>query len=349
MRYFQPLPETRFYAGVDLHARSLFLSVLDRDGQPCFGRNLPAAPAPFLRAVEPFRDGLVVGCECMHCWYWLADTCREEGIAFALGHAWGLRAVHGQKTKCDRHDAEAIARLLRGGNFPLAYAYPKERRGLRDLLRARLRLVRQRAELYGHVHTARRQANLPPVSSDVKYKSKRGSISADIADPFVRRRVETHLGLLEPLDTTIRRLEAEIEEAAKEHYPTELAVLQTTPGVGPVLSLTVLLEIDTIDRFDTRQQFCSYARLCGAVQESAGRRTGVGNRKAGNAWLKWAFSEAAVLSAQKDEHIGALLERLASRMGKPKALSALAHKLGRAFYHMLHTKEVFDVQRFVRH
>src|SRR5947207_3226461 len=91
------------------------------------------------------------------------------------------------------------------------------------------------------------------------------------------------------------------------------------------------------------------ARPCGAVQESAGRRVGVGNRKAGNAWLKWAFSEAAVLSAQKDERIGRLLERLASKLGKPKALSALAHKLGRAFYHMLHTKEVFDINRFVRH
>jgi transposase len=349
MRYFQPPADSRFYAGIDLHARSLFLCILDRDGQQRFSRNLPAAPEPFLRAVQPFRDGLVVACECMHCWYWLADTCRDHAIAFALGHAWAMKAVHGAKTKCDRHDAEAIARLLRGGNFPLAYAYPKERRGLRDLLRARLRLVRQRAELYGHVHTARRQANLPPVSSDVKYKSKRGTITADIADPFVRRRVETHLALLEPLDTTIRRLEAEIQDAAQQLLPTELVVLQTTPGVGPVLSLTILLEIDTIERFDSRQQFCSYARLCGAVQESAGKRVGAGNRKAGNAWLKWAFSEAAVLSAQKDDRIHGLLQRLASKLGKAKALSALAHKLGRAFYHMLHTKEVFDVQRFVRH
>ena len=348
MRHFQPPANTRFYGGVDLHARSLFLAILDHDGQERFARNLPAAPEPFLRAVQPFREGLVVGCECMHCWYWLADTCREHAIAFVLGHAWAMKAVHGSKTKCDRHDAQAIARLLRGGNFPLAYAYPKERRGLRDLLRARLRLVRQRAELYGHVHTARRQANLPPVSNDVKYKSKLAGLTTDITDPFVRRRVETHLALLEPLDVTIRRLEAEIEDAAREIFPTELAVLQSTPGVGPVLSLTILLEIDTIDRFETRQQFCSYARLCGAVQESAGQRTGAGNRKAGNAWLKWAFSEAAVLSAQKDERIGRLLERLASKLGKAKALSALAHKLGRAFYHVLHTKEVFDVNRFVR-
>src|SRR5262245_32925842 len=193
MRTFTPPAGIRFYAGVDLHARALFVVVLDRDGRIVFARNLPAAPGPFLAAVAPFRDGLLVACECMHCWYWLADTCREENIAFVLGHAWAMKAVHGCKTKCDRKDAEAIARLLKGGNLPPAYAYPKEKRGLRDLLRARLRLVRQRAELYGHVHTARRQANLPPVSNDVKYKAKRAAITADITDPLVRRRVETHL------------------------------------------------------------------------------------------------------------------------------------------------------------
>lgn len=349
MRCFTPPAGTRFYASVDLHARALFLVVLDTDGQVRFARNLPTNPDAFLGAVAPFRDGLLVACECMHCWYWLADTCRAENIAFVLGHAWAMKAVHGNKTKCDRKDAEAIARLLKGGNFPPAYAYPKERRGLRDLLRARLRLVRQRAELYGHVHTARRQANLPPVSSAIKYKGQRAASTADVADPFVRRRVETHLTLLEPLDTAIRRLEAEIEDAARQVFPTELAVLQSTPGVGPVLSLTIVLEIDAIARFDTRQQFCSYARLCGAVQESDNKRVGQGNAKAGNAWLKWAFSEAAVLSAQKDERIGGLLQRLASKLGKAKAYSALAHKLGRAFYHMLRTKQVFDVNRFVRH
>ena len=63
MRHFQPPAGTRFYAGVDLHARSLSLVILDHDGQTRFGRNLPAAPEPFLRAVAPFRDGLLVACE----------------------------------------------------------------------------------------------------------------------------------------------------------------------------------------------------------------------------------------------------------------------------------------------
>src|SRR5262249_53424930 len=169
MRPFHPPADTRFYAGVDLHARALFLVVLDRDGQTRFGRNLPAQPEPFLEAVAPFRDGLVVACECVHCWYWLAHACRHEPIAFVPGHAWAMKALPGAKTRCAGKAAEPTPRPPRAGTSPPAYAYPRERRSLRDLLRARLRLVRQRAELYGHVHTARRQANLPPVSSDVKY------------------------------------------------------------------------------------------------------------------------------------------------------------------------------------
>src|SRR5450755_3867466 len=221
MRFFQPPADVRFYAGVDLHARSLFLVVLDHVGKTRLSRNLAAAPEPFLHAAQPFREAIVVGCECMHCWYWLADLCRDHDLPFALGHAWAMKAVHGSKTKGDRHDAEAIARLLRGGNFPLAYAYPHERRGLRDLLRTRLRLVRQRAELYGHIHTVRRQLNLDAVGSDVKYISKRDAIAADITDPHTKRGVQTRLNLLGPLDTEIRRLERDIEVAAEEHVPTE--------------------------------------------------------------------------------------------------------------------------------
>jgi transposase len=337
------------YVGVDLHARTLYVCVLDQAGTVRLSRNLPAKPEPFLAAVVPFRPDLLVGCECVHTWYWLADTCRREGIPFALGHAWGMKAVHASKTKSDAHDAEVLARLLRGGNFPLAYPYPHERRGLRDLLRTRLRLVRQRAELYGHVHTVRRQLNLEPVGADVKYKSKRDSAAADIPDVHTRRGVEARLNLLGPLDTEIRRLERDIEVAAEGHYPAEMAALRTIPGVGRIIAMTVLLEIDTVTRFESRQQFCSYARLITPKQESSGKVVGVGNAKAGNAWLKWAFSEAAVLSAQKDERMKRCLAKLQSRHGSGKGLSIFAHKLGRVVYHLLRTTKVFDVDRFVRH
>jgi transposase len=154
--------------------------------------------------------------------------------------------------------------------------------------------VRQRAELYGHVHTVRRQLNLAPVGSDVKYAAKRDTIAADIPDPHAQRGVEARLNLLAPLDTEIRALEWYLEVAAKQHYPAEFAALKTIPGVGPILSMTILLEIDTVERFDSRQQFCSYARLVTPKQESAGKIVGVGNG-ADNAWLGGP-SEAAVLT-----------------------------------------------------
>src|SRR5262249_56402517 len=135
-------------------------------------------------------------------------------------------------------------------------------------------------------------------------------------------------------------MEPEAEKAPRPSNAPEWAAVQPPRGAGRAWSRPILREIAPTARFDPPQQFFSYARLCGAVQQSAGQRTGVGNRKAGNAWLKWAFSEAAVLSAQKDERIGRLLERLAARLGKAKALSAVAHKLGRAFYHMPHTRDV---------
>ena len=103
------------YCGIDLHARSMYCHILDQQGQTVFDRDLPAAPAAFLDAVAPFRNGLIVGCECMFAWYWLADLCEDNELPFVLGHALYMKAIHGGKSKNDRLDAGKIAGLLRGG------------------------------------------------------------------------------------------------------------------------------------------------------------------------------------------------------------------------------------------
>ena len=137
MRFYTQ--QHRFYCGIDLHARSMHVCVLDQAGAVLFDRNLPARPEAFLRAIAPFREDLIVGVECMFAWYWVADLCQAEDLPFALGHALYMKAIHGGKAKNDRIDAGKIARLLRGGTFPVAYAYPKGMRETRDLLRRRTR------------------------------------------------------------------------------------------------------------------------------------------------------------------------------------------------------------------
>lgn len=152
-----------FYCGVDLHARSMYLCILDDRGQTVLHKNIRTDPQAFLRAVAPYRQGLIVAVECVFCWYWLADLCRDEGIDFLLGHAPYMKAVHGGKIKNDRLDSHKIASLVRGGNFPLAYTYPPEWRPTRDLLRRRNHLMRKRAELLAHIQNTVTQYNLPVI------------------------------------------------------------------------------------------------------------------------------------------------------------------------------------------
>ena len=87
----------QFYCGIDLQARSLYVCILSQDGEMLVHRNMNAAPEPFLKAMAPFRDGLVGALECIFTWYWLADLCAQEDIPLVLGQALYMRAIHGGK------------------------------------------------------------------------------------------------------------------------------------------------------------------------------------------------------------------------------------------------------------
>lgn len=120
------------------------------------------------------------------------------------------------------------------------------------------------------------------------------------------------------------------------------------PGIGKILAMTILYEIHDIARFPRVQDFASHARLVKGAKESAGKRKGTSGTKMGNVHLKWAFSEAAVLFLAKCERGKAFKARLEKKHGKGKSLSILAHKLGRAVYHMLARKTAFGRERFLK-
>src|SRR5437773_5396389 len=154
-----------FYCGIDLHARTMSLCVLNQDGEILVHRNMPAGPDPFLKAIAPYREDLVVCVECIFTWYWLADLCAREGLPFVLGHALSMKAIHGGKAKNDKIDAQKIAVLLRGGMLPQAYVYPAAMRATRDLLRRRRPRMRKRAELLTHVQQTNSEDHLPEIGT----------------------------------------------------------------------------------------------------------------------------------------------------------------------------------------
>ena len=343
MRFYDG--QHRFYCGVDLHTKRMYLCILDRDGNKLLHRNMRAKPDDFLNAIKPFRDDLVVGAECMYTWYWLADLCLEEGIKFLLGHALYMKAIHGGKKKDDKLDSEKIARLIRGGTFPLSYVYPRQMRATRDLVRRRMFLVRRRSELLAHVQLINQQCNCEPFEKMLKYAGNR-----DILDRFtedsVRLSVEADLQMVGHYDELLKQLEDNLLRQAKLHDPHACSLLRTIPGIGKILSLVLLYEIHTIDRFPSVGDFLSYARLVTPKQTSDGKVTGQSGAKIGNVHLKWAFSEAVLWMLRYSDQAKAFVKRKEKKYGKSRAMTMLARKIARAVYYMLKQKEPFNPVKF---
>jgi transposase len=346
MRFYQG--QHRFYCGIDLHARSMHVCVVDHAGDIVFDGRLATRPEALLRALEPFRDGLVIGVECMFAWYWVADWCVTYDIAFVLGHALYLKAIHGGKAKNDRIDASKLARLLRGGNFPTAYAYPKGMRETRDLLRRRTYLVHKRAELFTHLHILNAQYNRTPFPKKLCSAANRAEmkIAEGFGDASVQKNAAANLAVIERLDEVIADLEKYLTRTARIDSVQTYERLQSIPGVGKLLALILLYEMHEAQRFDRAGQFLSYARLVRCAHESAGKKLGTGGKKIGNAHLRWAFAEAACLFVQRSERAKRWKERQAAQRGSGKALAILAARLARAVYHMLRKGEAFDEERF---
>lgn len=337
-----------YYCGIDLHARLLYICIIDNENNVLVHKKISDSPEQLLAILQPYLGNIVVGVECMHCWYWLSDFCEANGIDFILGHALYMKAIHGGKTKNDKIDSLKIAKLIRGGNFPLAYVYPKAMRGIRDLLRRRTHITRFGAQLKAHVKNTITQYNLDtPGRLNLTYAHGRQAMRGYFPDEATQRSVDLNLNLVESVQHELHSIECYVEKQAKYHNSQDYHLLKSIHGVGRILALTVLYEIGDISRFDSVQKFASYSRLVKCKAQSAGKTYGTQGNKIGNAHLKWALSEAAVMYLKGNDKAQAYLERLQKRMSKAKALSALAHKLGRCMYFMLKNKTVFDETKFL--
>ena len=231
--------------------------------------------------------------------------------------------------------------------LPQAYVYPAEMRATRDLLRRRLPLTRQRAELLAHIQNTHSQYNRPEIGKKLASKGNRDGVAERFPAPAVQKRVEVDLALIDYDDRLLSDVELTLVQTAKQHHAQTLYRLQSVLGIGKILSLVVLYEIHDIARFPRVQDCVSSCRLVKCAKESAGKRYGTSGKKIGHASLKWAFSEAAVLLLRNNAQGQKFLARLEKKHGKGKALTILAHKLARAVYYMLTRDTVFEMDIFL--
>jgi transposase len=349
MKYYTST--TQFNCGIDLHARQMYVCLMDRDGKKLVHTNIKNNDFDFfLKLVEPYKHDLTVCCECMFGWYWLADACQAAGLHFVLAHALYLKAIHGGKNKNDRIDSEKIAHLLRSNLIPPAYVYPADKRPLRALLRQRLFFVWRRSELLARIHSHQLAHNRIPQKQTRRNRDPwEAQLLAAEDHPLRQLALKNDLAMIKHFDTQICQLEEELQRQAKKSAAREYALLQTVPGIGENLGMTILCEIGDITRFPTVKNFLSYSRLVKGTVASAGKIKGLRGAKLGNPYLRWAFGEAAVIAKRDHAVIGPLAQRLEARMNgnKFKANTVVAIKLARAVYFMLKSQTVFDPDRLV--
>lgn len=344
MRFYTT--QHQFYCGIDLHAKGMYMCIMNQKSEILYHKNIPTDSSAFLCAIQPYREDLVVAVECVFTWYWLADLCLKEHISFVLGHALYMKAIDGGKTKNDKIDSHKIATLLKGGMIPQAYVYPPRMRAARDLLRRRIFLSRKRAEFLSHIQNTNYQYNLDPIIKRISYRANRVCLEDHFTDPLVQINIDTDLHIISTLEEQIKHLESIIIKCAKYHDKQAYSLLKTIPGIGRILGLTILYEVQNIERFPKVQNYISYCRLVKCPRESSGKRMGSKNSKIGNANLKWAYSEAACLFIRDNDLSKKYHERLVKKYSRGKAISIISHKLARTTYYILKRRMPFDYNLF---
>lgn len=335
------------YCGIDLHARSMYVCILDQSGTSLVHKHRHATPDDFLRVSAPYREELVVAVECLFTWYGLADRCAQEGSAFVLGHALSMQALQGGKAKNDKLAAPKIAVLLRGGMFPQASVYPPALRATRDLRRRRGHLMRKRAEVVAHIQNTNRPSNLPEFGKRLAYKAHREGVAEHCPDPRVRQSMEVDVAVIDHYDQVLGEGELYLPRPAKGHDVQPFSRLQSVPGIGQLLALVSLSELQDMARVPRVQDFLSSGRLGKCLKDSAGKRVGSSGKKIGTPQLQWAFSEAAVRFWRPNKLGQDYFAKLDRKHGKGQARTVLAQKLARAVSYLRTRPHAVDLPRVV--
>ena len=337
----------KVYVGMDLHATNTYVGMVDEENEVLHKQRFRNELPLILASLDPFRkdiQGVVV--ESTFNWYWLVDGLMAEGYRVHLANVSAIKQYEGLKQIDDKRSAFWLANLLRLGILPTGYIYPKEERPTRDLLRKRLHLVRHRtSHILSVKNILARNLGLRMKSEDVK-RLEDPEGKRFFPDEEMQTAVLASVGLIRHLEVEISGIERMITKKLK--IRKEFAKLMTVPGIGKILTLTIMLEVGNIRRFPTVGDYSSYCRCVKSVRTSAGKIIGYGNRKNGNKYLSWAYIEAAQAARRFHETVRSYYEKKMAKTNRIVAIKALSHKLTRASYYVMRDQVDYDPARLFR-
>ncbi len=335
----------KLYTGIDLHSSNSFVGIVDETGKRAFKKKLPNDSGVILDTLAPFKDDIVgIVVESTYNWYWLVDLLIADGYKLHLANPTAIQKYSGLKYSDDQHDAFWLAEMLRLDILPVGYIYPKEDRPIRDLLRKRSHLVKLRTSLVISLQNI--------INRNIGLKLKGSKMMASTTDhvaPLLRFNEDLALAgkvSKESIDFLTRQIKAiEATAEGKVELREPYTKLLTIQGVGKILGLTIMLETGPISRFDKAGNYASYCRKVSSKWLSNDKGKGTGNRKNGNKYLAWAFSEAAELARRFYPDARAYYNRKMKETNIAIAHAALAHKLARAAYYVMRDQVPFTPEK----
>lgn len=332
----------KLYAGIDLHSSNNFTGILDQDDKRVFSKRLPNMPDVILAELAPFQEDIVgVVVESTFNWYWLVDLLMDNDYKLHLANPAGIQKYKGLKYTDDKHDAFWLAHLLRLGILPEGYIYKKEERPIRDLLRKRMHIVQLRSSMINSLQAMLyRSCGAGLSTGKIKAKKENHVLAALPDQEELQLCGAISKDTIDYLSSRIEQIEKIVQE--KITLKDRFHYLKTMPGVGKILALTIMLETGEVSRFRRVGDFASYCRKVPVKWTSNNKTKGKGNKKNGNKYLAWAFTEAAEIGRRFDDRVRKFYNRKAARSNRMIAHTALAHKLARAAYFIMRDNVEFD-------
>ncbi|MEW6601009.1 MAG: IS110 family transposase [Nitrospirota bacterium] len=335
----------KLYTAFDLHSSNSYLAVIDGDGKRVYKRKLKNDPKVILSVLSPYRDNITgIAVESTYNWYWLGDLLMAEGYKVHLANPSAIQKYKGLKYSDDEHDTFWLAEMLRLGVLPEGYIYPKEQRPIRDLLRKRGHLVRLRTSLLLSLQNIiTRNNGIKPSVNDLKALGEDRSAAFFQSSKDLALAGRVSKDCIDYLSRQIREVEKYVEKTMKLRTP--YTKLLSIPGVGKILGLTIMLETGPIERFEKAGNYVSYCRKVSSKWVSNEKKKGKGNKKCGNKYLSWAYSEAAEAARRLYAEPRAYYNRKKQKTTAMSAYNALAHKLAKAAFYIMRDGVTFKSEK----
>jgi transposase len=334
----------KLMAGIDLHSNNLVIGIVDENGQRLKHRKLDCDLKQVVKFLQPLKPRLAsIAVESTYNWYWLVDGLRAQSYPVVLANPAQIDQYSGLKHAEDKNDAFFLAELQRLKILPTGYIYDPALRPVRDLLRRRMNLVRQRTALMLSFKSLYTRTTGKTMSVSELKGLDLAQTQALYEHPANELIAGEQKKLMAGLSASIERIEAVVLKCARA-LPCYQRLL-TLPGVGWILGMTITMEVGEIGRFKTPGNFASYCRTVDAQRLSNGKKKGDNNQKCGNKYLAWAFVEAANFAKRSDPRCRRWFDRTAAKVGTVVATKALACKLAKAAWYLMAHDVAYDEAR----